>query len=316
MGAPDPAVTRASALPVRIPAELAGYADEPPQMRSGAVGKSGYLHLDFERRGERTVLAGLASRTPYLAQRALHCDDGLPDMAWVFTITTGGCVLQGDRMSLAVRVRTGARAHVTTQSATKVHAMDANFALLEQAFRLDAGAYLEYLPDPLIPHRRARLASDTTIAIDESASLLLSEILQPGRKHHHPDECFGATVLSLATRATRPDGAPLFEERLVIEPATQALRYAGAMGEFDVLANVILLTPPGVARTVSDRIEAHVDRAAGLASGACALPNDAGLVFRVLGCETEGVRRKVREFWAVAREAITGAALAPPFVWR
>ena len=52
-------------------------------MRSGAVGKSGILHLGFERRGERTILADLASRTPYLAQRALHCDDALPDMAWL-----------------------------------------------------------------------------------------------------------------------------------------------------------------------------------------------------------------------------------------
>ena len=285
-------------------------------MRSGAVGKAGYLHLDFERRGERTLLAGLASRTPYLAQRALHCDEALPDMAWVFTITTGGCVLQGDRMSLAVRVREGARAHVTTQSATKVHAMDANFAVLEQAFRVDAGAYLEYLPDPLIPHRRARLASDTSIVVDPRASLLVSEILQPGRKHHHPDECFGATVLSLATRATRPDGTLLFEERLVIEPATQALRHAGAMGEFEVLANVFLCTPPDAAKKVSDRMEAGVDRAAGLAYGACELPNDAGLVYRVLGCDTETVRRQVRAFWAIAREAVTGAAIPPPFAWR
>ena len=85
---------------------------------------------------------------------------------------------------------------MTTQSATKIHAMDANYAVQTQAITLADDAYLEFLPDPLIPHRRARFASDTRISIAPTATLLYSEIIQPGRKHHHPDECFGATVMS------------------------------------------------------------------------------------------------------------------------
>ena len=161
-------------------AELAAYGDEPPQMPSGARGKSGLLRLRFERRRDRTVLADLHSRTPYLAQRALHCDEALPDMAWLFTITTTGCMLQGDRMTLEVALGPGARAHVTTQSATKIHAMEANHARQTQLITLDEGAYLEFLPDPLIPHRDSRFASDTRIALHPSATLLCSEIVQRG----------------------------------------------------------------------------------------------------------------------------------------
>ena len=127
MGASDRAVTLAP-FAGGTPAEFAAFGDEPPQMKSGAVGKSGYLRLGFEQRDGRTILADLDSRTPFLAQRALHCDDALPDMAWLFMITTGGCVLQGDRLALDVALGRGARAHVTTQSATKVHSMDANYA--------------------------------------------------------------------------------------------------------------------------------------------------------------------------------------------
>jgi urease accessory protein len=50
--------------------------------------------------------------------------------------------------------------------------------------------------------------------IDPAASMLCSEIVQPGRKHHHPDESFGATLLSLATTASRPGGSLLFSEKL------------------------------------------------------------------------------------------------------
>ncbi len=76
-------------------------------MESGAVGKTGFLRLGFERRGDRTILADLDSRTPYLAQRALHCDEALPDMPWLFMITTAGCILQGDRMALEVALGRG-----------------------------------------------------------------------------------------------------------------------------------------------------------------------------------------------------------------
>jgi urease accessory protein len=297
-------------------AELARFQNEPPQMASGIVGKTGFLRLGFEHRGGRTILADFERRVPYLAQRALHCDQALPDLAWVFLITSSGCVLQGDRLALDVTLGPRARAHVTTQSATKVHSMDANYGVQTQTIALADGAYLEFLPEPLIPHRGARFVSDTRISIAPGASLLYSEIVQPGRKHHHPDECFGATLLSLAVSASRPDGSPLFGEKLVIEPARRPVRQTGVMGDFDLLANVVLLTPPDAAERVHARVEAEVDLQQGLAFGASRLPNDAGLIYKVLGRETAQVKAKVREFWAVAREEITGATIPPPFFWR
>lgn len=297
-------------------AEFAAYQDEPPQMASGTVGKTGFLRLGFERRDEQTILADLDRRAPYMAQRPLYPDPAMPDLAWLFMITTSGCVLQGDRLALEVTLAAGARAHVTTQSATKVHSMDANYAVQTQSIALADGAYLEFLPEPLIPHRRARFLSDTRITIAPTATLLYAEILQPGRKHHHPDECFGATLLSLAVSAERPDGRTLFTEKLVIEPARRPLRQTGVMDSFDVLGNVILLTPKDAADRIHARVGADVDAANGVAFGACSLPNDAGLIFKVLGGETAQVKAKVREFWAVAREEITGAAIPPPFFWR
>jgi urease accessory protein len=251
-----------------------------------------------------------------MAQRVLYPEPAMPDLAWLFMITTSGCVLQGDRLALEVTLGPGARAHVTTQSATKVHSMDANFAVQTQSIALADGAYLEFLPEPLIPHRRARFLSDTRITIAPTATLLYSEIVQPGRKHHHPDECFGFTLLSLATGAERPDERTLFTEKLVIDPARRPLRQTGVMDSFDVFGNVILLAPSEAAERVHARVDAEVDAANGLAFGACRLPNDAGLVFKALGPETAQVKATVREFWATASEEITGAVIPPPFFWR
>jgi urease accessory protein len=290
--------------------------DEPPQMASGAVGKNAYLGLGFERRGERTILADLDRRVPFMAQRVLYPEPALPDLAWLFIITTTGCVLQGDRFAFDICLAPGARAHVTTQSATKVHSMDANYAAQRQSITLADDTYLELLPEPLIPHRRARFLSDTRISIASSATLLYSEIVQPGRKHHHVEECFGATLLSLALDARRPDGRPLFSENLLVEPACRPVRQTGVMGSFDVFANVLLLTPKAGADRVLARVEADVDTERGVAFGACTLPNDAGLIFKALGRETAQVKAEVRRFWGIAREELTGTTLPPPFFWR
>jgi urease accessory protein len=306
---------RAEALGASAP-ELAAFQDEPPQMRSGTVGKTGFLRLGLERRGSRTVLAELDRRAPYMAQRALYCDQTMPDLASVFLITTTGCLLQGDRLALDIALGPSARAHVTSQSATKIHAMDANYAAQTQAISLADDAYLELLPEPVIPHRHARFVSDTRICVAPSATLLLSEIIQPGRKHHHRDECFGATVISLSTAAARPGGRTLFTEKLLMEPPRYAMRQTGVMDSFDVLGNVVLCTSRDKADRIEQRVEADIDLASGVAFGACRLPNDAGLIYKVLGRETAQVKAKVRELWGIVREEVAGAGLPPPFLWR
>jgi urease accessory protein len=306
---------RAEALGKSMP-EFALFQDEPPQMSSGSVGKTGFLRLGFEHRSGKTILANLERRAPYMVQRALHCDEEMPGLAYVFLITTTGCLLQGDRLTLDIILRPRAQAHITSQSATKIHAMDANYAAQSQTIALADEAYLEFLPEPVIPHRQARYISDTQISIAPSATLLLSEIIQPGRKHHHPDECFGATVLSISTSASRPDGRSLFAEKLVIEPRRYLMRQTGVMNSFDVFANVILCAPKDKAERIHNRVGADVNLAEGVAFGACRLPNDAGLIFKVLGRETAQVKAKVREFLGVVRQEIVGAELPPPYLWR
>ena len=143
--------------------ELAAFQDEPLQMKSGTVGKTGFLHLGFERRDRHTVLARLERRAPYMVQRALYCDHEMPELAWVFLITTSGCLLQGS----PARSRreawcqcAGARYHAVGY---QDHSMDANYAAQTQTIALSDDAYLEFLPDPLIPHRNARFVSDTNL---------------------------------------------------------------------------------------------------------------------------------------------------------
>ena len=59
------ATLQCKALGASMP-EFASFQDEPPQMRSGTVGKTGFLRLGFEQRSGETVLANLQRQAPYV----------------------------------------------------------------------------------------------------------------------------------------------------------------------------------------------------------------------------------------------------------
>src|SRR5579859_5236278 len=130
----------------------------------------------------------------------------MPAMPCVFIISNSGGILQGDRHTISIELGAGSQAHITTQAATKIHEMDANYAAQLQEVVLHENAYLEYLPEAVIPHRRARFLARTSIAIDPTATLLYSEILLAGRKYYADGELFQYDLFSSTIHATRPDG--------------------------------------------------------------------------------------------------------------
>ena len=303
------------------PRELAAYLDEPPQLATGSPGKNGYLRLGFERRENRTVLADIDRRAPLLVQQALYWDEAMPELPCVFMISNAGGVLQGDRNRIEIHLGRDAQAHLTTQSATKIHEMDHNHAAQDQEIILDDGAYLEYLPEATIPHRHSRYLTRTRISIAPTATLLYAEILAAGRKHYRDGELFAYDVFSSTVTATRPpvgsaEPRELFTEKFVIEPARQPPAVTGVMGPAHVFGNILLLTPPEQAAAVAAAVPAGRNPAAQCLAAASRLPNDAGLVYKVLGSETQPVRAMVRKFWEIARPIITGCPVPPEFAWR
>jgi urease accessory protein len=296
--------------------ELVSYRDEPAQMPSGSTGKDGALRLRFERRGERSALVDLYRRAPLLVQQALYWDEMRPTLPCVFVISTSGCVVQGDRASIDIEVCANAEAHVTTQAATKIHSMDANYATQVLQLVLGKNAYLEYLPQPMIPHKHARFLSETRITLGRDATLLYSEVLLPGRKYHARGELFDYDIFISKVCARRHAGEELFIERLVIEPRAVNMRASGVMGPFDVFGNVLLLTPMGHAERILEQLPAVFNLAEHWAAGASRLPNEAGLVYKVLGKESAQVRAKVREFWSLTRQEILGVPPPREFLWQ
>ena len=174
---------------------------------------------------------------------------------------------------------------------------------------------MEFLPEPTIPCRHTRFISDTSIRIDPTATLFYAELFMSGRKYFG-GERFAYDVLSVCTRAERPDAEPLFREKFVVRPADHSPRTLGAMDDYDVFANVVVLTPREHAEQICARTEAFIDPRRRMAAGITRLPGECGLLYKVVGDETEPVKKCVRQFCSAVRSQVKGRPLPEEFPWR
>ncbi len=311
---------RSSALPAvdfSSAREMEKYSDAPPAMYVGAPGKYGYMRLGFEidPRG-KCILRDIDRRAPIIVQQALYFDEEMPEMPCVYILSSGGQNVEGDRYRQEITMRKDSFAFVTTGAATKLAEMSHNYSAMVQKIVLEENSYLEFMPEPVYPCRHTRFISETEIVVDKSATLFYSEIFMGGRKYYKDGELFVYDILSVCSHARRPDGEKLFREKFIIDPEWQNPRLPGIMGEFDVFANVIVLTPPESAEKIYAEVEAFIDRKARLAAGITHLPNGAGLLFKVLGMEPGPVKRVVREFLSKVRQTIKGVPVPAEFPWR
>ena len=71
-------------------------------------------------------------------------------MASVILASPSGGILQGDELTIDVRVGRGARLRVLSQSATRIYRAPAGEARMTVRLEVDPGGYLEDLPDALL----------------------------------------------------------------------------------------------------------------------------------------------------------------------
>lgn len=297
--------------------EMSRYLTEPEAMYVGAPGKHGYLRLGFELdKSGKSILRDLDRRHPLIVQQELYFDEEMPELPCVYILSSGGPNVDGDRYRQDITVKKDAFAFVSTGAATKLAEMRFNYSGLVQNIVLEDNAYLEFMPEPVIPCRHTRFISDTRLCVAESATVFYSEIFMGGRKYYKEGELFKYDILSVCSHGERPDGSQLFREKFVIDPLVENPRSLGVMGDFDVFANVIVMTPKDKADEIYDATEAFINRKDMIAAGITRLPNDAGLLYKVLAMEPGPVKKMIREFCSTVRKAVKGRPVPPEFPWR
>lgn len=199
---------------------------------------SGHLALRAATRAHgRTVLAAQSFRAPYHLSKPYWDAEARTLLVQVVNPTAG--ILSGDQLQSDIAVDEGAALLVTTPGASRVFKMTSGAAACRQRFRVAAGGWLEFMPEPLVPHRGCSYHQTTTVEVEPGGELFFSDLLMPGRVAH--GEAWEWKQLCLES-TVRLGGELILRERF--EQTGESLRALAALagsGPGACFANAVLI---------------------------------------------------------------------------
>ncbi len=269
-------------------------------------GSHGTLRLVVERVAGRTRIVDLECTGPVQVLRSQYLDPAAPDMASVTIASPSGGVLQGDRLSIDVDVRPGARLRLDTQSATRLYRMPERPAWIQMRFTVAGDGWLEFVPDPWIPFAGSNTTIETALTVETSATVLLGEVVAAGRVAR--GEVFAMTAFRSTLTTVRPSGELLFSDATVLETG-EALGDPGMIGDGTAIGSLYVVAAGADPEVLRRAIRAGA-QANGYA-GASTLPNDAGAWLRVIAADTTAARAVVADGHDAARLAALGIPSPP-----
>jgi len=140
---------------------------------------AGHLRLRCERRAD-----GVSYISDQDFKSPIHIGKGYGDAgSLVLNIVnpTAG-FFDGDRVDSRVEIGEGASLVLSTPAASRVYrTRSGKAAANHQEFHLAENSFLEWIPEPFIPHAGAEYVQTTRIALTGSSDLLFFEWIAPGR---------------------------------------------------------------------------------------------------------------------------------------
>ncbi|MDB4973149.1 MAG: hypothetical protein JWN48_1490 [Myxococcaceae bacterium] len=257
-----------------------------------------------DRRG-RTYVARQRSTHPFHLCRPLYRPGDPEGLASLYVQGCAGGLFEGDRVALSFGVHGGAEAHVTTAAATIVHRMPhGGHAEQDVQLELARGAWLEHFPDPAIMFPRSRLRTKLCVRVAAGARLLAVDSFLA---HRLPDDEAPFDWLDSSLRIEDLSGRLLARERFV---ARGQAFCDGSVGVTAGLGGPRALPCQGTVLALgAGSLPLHALREAwpaqaGLLGGATLLPNELGVLGRVLASDGATLRRALHAAWLAVRAAL------------
>ena len=287
-----------------LPPEVAALASRPDTLGPGSPAKVGILDLEFALRGDRTELTGRYQKTPLQIMRPLYVDPEVPGMAFTYVMATGGGVAQADRYRQDLVCGPGTQALFTTQAATKVYRMEHDYATQRVHLTAGEGAYVEYVPDAVIPFAGSRFHQSSVVTADETATVVYAETVTAGRLAR--GERHEYTVFTSDLEIRRPDGTLLAVDTMRLRPEDiGGVTGPGVFAGYDHVASVHVISSRRPAREIADTLHGSLE-GADVLHGASVLPDECGAWTRILGREQPSVTAAVHAAWDAVRGLLLG----------
>lgn len=277
------------------------------------MNRSAKLHLHFEPGREgTTILRVKQQEPPWRVVRGFPTASG-ETLAHIHNVSGG--ILAGDDLEWRVEVAAGAHVQITSTGATRIYRSRSAGRIARQQANVSVGegAYLEYLPDPLIPFAGSRFEQTTRVHLSRSASLIWWDLVAPGREAS--GEMFRYESLTSSFELTAED-APVAAERWSLEPLVRALDSPARLGSFRHFASCYICRA-GQPAVYWRSFEAELQRAAGqfrdpdVLWGITSLRAH-GLVIRAVAKSGQALSSGLVELWKAAKWYLCGRAATLP----
>ena len=273
------------------------------------LSKNGRADLSFQRdsRG-RTYLAQQYVEYPFHITKPFYLDSEWPDLATLYIASASGGLVQGDKTSLHVKTGGKAAVHVTTSAATKVHSMIEGRARQSITLEVEAGGYLEYLPDPAVLFPRSRLQSSITVTIGKGACAVVGDSIFAHNPNGNkiPSFDFYRSDCSLY----QMNGELLAIDRIRIENGESLFGLPGITGGRFAQGTVYLVCEDRPFDEMTDGLRRAMVSVPDVYWGVSILPNDCGIWLRVLAEDGHALRNALTTAWTSCRKLAVGRTMS------
>ena len=284
--------------------EILQHNEEIKQLGVGKSGKTGKLKivLDIESISGRTIIKEKESVFPLSVQKEMYYDQFQPKMTHVYIVSSSGGILQGDKYMIDIILEKNALAHITTQGATRVYGMNVSNAIQVVNVSLDDGAYLEFIPDQIIPYKNSRFYQEINFKVHDNATMIYSEIISPGRIGM--GEIFDYEICYLRSIGKNHKDELRFTDYTKIEPKKMNLQDFGVLGQKQITATVYILAKRNDIEKIIQILESEIKNSSEIEFGWSTMTKENGILLRILGNTTRDVIRLVYDITKIVRKTI------------
>src|ERR1700730_2700726 len=271
------------------------------------------LHLSFETNGTgATILRVKQQQPPWRVIRGFKVPSG-ELLAHVHNVSGG--ILDTDSLDWRIDVAPGAQAQVTSTGATRVYRSRTPDRAASQRAVLSIGesAYLEYLPDQLIPFAGSRFDQSMRVELALGASLILWDRIAPGREAS--GELFRYESLA-SSFELMVEAEPIAIERWTIAPMLQCVNAVPRLGQFRYFGSCYICRAgesPAYWREFESAMQEIADRISGpeVLWGITSLRSH-GIVARGVATTGRSLSDGLVEIWKAAKWHLCGRVATVP----
>lgn len=263
------------------------------------------VDLTFARAGGRTYLARQFVSYPFHVTRPFYLDRVPAGLATLYLQSAAGGIYSGDRLELTIDTGPGAQCQITTQGSTIVHDGRGQKSRHATRIQVGAGAFVGLINEPTILFRGAAIEMQADIQLDSGATLVLADALilhDPSGSHRE-----GFALFASQLTVTAASGRLLLVDRQRVTGAD--FSRLAPHGSHTTAGTLFAIGRLPASLSLKDLEEGIA--AVGSSVAATRLPNDAGLMVRLLASDGARLTQALRLAWEMLFIGLFGA---PPGV--